>query len=752
MPPRELAFRLRQRWRLRTLRLQMRDRPLSPETVAALAAHVPARCQSLLPGTGEDARAMWQSSAPEDFKAHAARAQLRAGELLGGTWRALGKQFHVTPLLDWHRDPLGAYRWPLRFFTDVPLYDLPETTDVKHIWELGRQQYVVDLALHAWLANDVPAAHRAGELIQSWIDANPAYQGVHWASGLEVAMRSISWIWCLALLTGRSHTLHLNHDALIVSLADHAEYLALLPSSYSSPYNHLIGEATGLLWIAHVIADHPRAGHWRSAAESLLAEHTAKQFYADGFSVEQAMGYHCFTLGFLVQARVALAQAGRVMASLDDVIARAAEVAYAFQQPSGLWPPLGDIDSARSIPLAPEQFWDFSDLLDGALTMCLERPSSNSSGHLPRQTSIGLPQRFMLGSHQLSENVEAANVHTGRVLPTSGYAVSPPTHPSGDWMLFRAGPLGAGLHADSTPSVAHGHADPLQVLWWQGGQAVLVDGGMRSYAGSLESLDAVRNPCGHNTLEIDGLPIARRAGRLAWSHVIDRIQLEACIAPDVWVAKGCIQLARDVAVTRYVLALPTVGLWIADRISGAMGRHVRWYWQLAPEIASQAALRSDLSGIAWDLGSLVAQASEPWTQFRLLPEASGEPILQSPEYGVSFPSRRVISELVAGEETLALAHVAACPSPARFIVRNRAIGPLASDEPAIRRLAAQAEAIWQVESNAETVTIAVGIDSQFAGQEMSPLTGVGTWPVAIGRTPRASNNPPSMLAERLSGG
>ena len=49
------------------------------------------------------------------------------------------------------------------------------------------------------------------------------------------------------------------------------------------------------------------------------------------------------------------------------------------------------------------------------------------------------------------------------VLKDAGYAIA---QKEGDWLLFDAGPIAAGLHSDATPSAAHGHADTLQVLYW----------------------------------------------------------------------------------------------------------------------------------------------------------------------------------------------------------------------------------------------------------------------------------------------
>jgi hypothetical protein len=719
MSPREVGFRLREAWRIQ--RCRRRVAVGVAQAKSSLGHELSQNCLALIPGAHAPARTAWQAADPVGFAAQAERAQARALELLAGRWDALGQSFQLTPTIDWHCDPVSGFRWPVSFFADVPLYDL-HGTDVKHVWEIGRQQYVVDLALHAWFSGDSTAAQRALDFIQSWVLGNPAYRGVHWTSGLEVAMRSLSWIWALALISGSNAPEAVRAaDGLANTLAEHADYLSQFPSIYSSPYNHLIGEATALLWIACVLPSHPRSKQWQREAQKVLAEHAPRQFYADGFSVEQAAGYHAYTLGFLVQARVALASQGQTTAALDEVILRAARVYRSFQQPDGQWPPLGDVDSARSIPLVPDRFWDFSDLVEVAAVI---------SGAKTDYESGGLACRFLISQAKVNSSLPCAE-SAGCVLLESGYAISPGGHPSGDWLLFRSGPLGAGLHADSTPSVAHGHADALHLIWWQAGRPILIDSGMESYAGPRKSLDLFRDPCGHNTLEIEGLPIAREAGRLAWSHVVSRISLEACIAREVWISKGSVALTAETTIERYVLALPGQGLWIADRIRGARHRRLLWYWQLATKPAHT--WTAEIAQLEWPHAFFTTQATSAWTGFRYSSSEDDPPIVYAPEYGRYQPGHRCSLELIAEDDTLALTQLAPTPLQASFQITGRRIGSRelagAIDLPC--EATSPCEATWHVQTPECEWDIAVGVDVNALPDGMHRVEGVGGWPVAL---------------------
>ena len=46
-----------------------------------------------------------------------------------------------------------------------------------------------------WLTRDERYARIFVAHLEAWMDANPPKLGINWASSLEVAFRSISWLW-----------------------------------------------------------------------------------------------------------------------------------------------------------------------------------------------------------------------------------------------------------------------------------------------------------------------------------------------------------------------------------------------------------------------------------------------------------------------------------------------------------------------------------------------------------------------------
>src|SRR6202007_1994967 len=69
--------------------------------------------------------------------------------------------------------------------------------DKKIVWELNRHQYFATLGQAYWLTNDERYAETFVAHLASWMEQNPPKLGINWASSLEVAFRSISWLWAL---------------------------------------------------------------------------------------------------------------------------------------------------------------------------------------------------------------------------------------------------------------------------------------------------------------------------------------------------------------------------------------------------------------------------------------------------------------------------------------------------------------------------------------------------------------------------
>ena len=108
--------------------------------------------------------------------------------ILGYTAVPLGHE------IDWNRDPISGFEWPDQYWADYDLVKSPPR-DAKIIHELNRHQHLPRLAKAFFLTGDERFAREALAQMQTWIEQNPRWGTVNWQSSLELAIRSISWMW-----------------------------------------------------------------------------------------------------------------------------------------------------------------------------------------------------------------------------------------------------------------------------------------------------------------------------------------------------------------------------------------------------------------------------------------------------------------------------------------------------------------------------------------------------------------------------
>ncbi len=543
----------------------------------------------LLPGANPGAiRALEQQHS--DFVARIAdRVRTRVDQIESNRLHLLWHPADLTPPVDWHRDPkVPSFRWPAdRFYADID-YHAADVPDVKFVWELNRHQFFADLGADWLIRQRAASADRLRQYLLSWIDQNPPYHGVNWTSALEVAVRAISWLWSLAQTADWSGWTEGDLTRIAHCLTDHARYLVRHLSLYSSPYNHLMGEAAGLYWIGQGLRGLvPEAKRWRERAAWVFRRYANDQFGPDGFTVEQATGYHFFTLGFLVlvqQTAERLAD-GRLAELLRPVVHRAFRAGAAFAGPDGRWPAIGDIDLARSLPVIHpnlDEFWDFRSLCNlGAVLF--EDPEIYFPEAGPSEEAY-----WLLGpkSVEAYRRLEARAVPVAKASPLRPIGLCSPviwsrgdsTKPGrkarvgyahyGGRFLLDCAPIAGGLFPDDTPSAAHGHLDLLQVLVWLDGKPVVVDTGMTSYRREHPLFRYQRSAAGHNTIEVVGCPWAEYAGGLAWRRAIqpDRLDLRYLFSEELGVATAEIRLPGGGRLRRTVASFASDGIWVVDEL------------------------------------------------------------------------------------------------------------------------------------------------------------------------------------------
>jgi hypothetical protein len=440
----------------------------------------------------------------------------RAAETRAHRFTFFGETFEYDRDIAWQDDPVSRKAWPAVFHADVPVHGGNKGYgDVKHVWELSRQQYLVDLGRAVFLDDDRDSLASLQFLVRSWMAGNPYGTGVHWSCALEPAFRTFSWLWAYALTAhALSDDFHLEW---LCGMYDAGRFIERHLEHYSSPYNHLIGEAAALYMLGASFPEFTDAPRWRTTARAVLEGRLAEQFYADGGTVEQSTFYHHASVGdYLLAALTARAIGEELSPAVWQAIERGIAFSMALQQPDGRTPEIGGADDGKPIRMEHLPFWDFRPYQALGAVLFRRGDFKASAGRFHEDAL------WLLGPSGL-EHFEALPasppLDTSLALPHSGYWVlRSDWSATADYVCFDCGEQAAGMRPDGIPNSMHGHADCLSVIVGLRGQRVLIDSGFHAYncGGTWEA--HFRETAAHNTARIDGRDQARHLGKMAWAY------------------------------------------------------------------------------------------------------------------------------------------------------------------------------------------------------------------------------------------
>src|SRR5262249_17020482 len=270
--------------------------------------------------------------------------------------------------IDWRLDPVSGKRAPLRHWSKLHPLEPLGGGDPKVVWEVNRHAHFVTLGQAYWLTDDNRFAAAFVDQVSAWIDANPVGIGINWASSLEVAFRSIAWLWALNLCIGSREVTPDFFARLLKSLIAHGRHIERYLSYYFSPNTHLTGEALGLFYLGLALPELDRAEGWRNLGLRILFDQATKQVRADGVYFEQSSYYHRYTTDIYTHL-FALAQAdgGMMRRETEAMLRRKLEALLDhlmwITRPDGSSPLFGDDDGGRLIRLSARTANDFRDTL-----------------------------------------------------------------------------------------------------------------------------------------------------------------------------------------------------------------------------------------------------------------------------------------------------------------------------------------------------------------------------------------------------
>jgi hypothetical protein len=474
----ELYFRLRQE--SANLRLYVAPPSLAP------MAHV----SLLLPDPQPVAESLRGSP-------YARQIEILAGQIAAGQLPILG--FTIPFDGHWRRDPVHGIESAPEYFRRIPYLDAAAAGDHKVIWEFNRHQHWVVLAQDCLLNGRTDFLKTIEAEFEAWVAQNPYLRGINWTSALEVAFRTMSWIWVYHLVGDRMSDAW--RARFLEQLYRHGRYLEHNLSVYFSPNTHLLGEAVALHALGLLFPMFPRSARWRQQGGDWVERALIAQVREDGSHFEQSSYYHVYTLDmaltwFLLEGRPA---------GFRAKIERMAEYLHALMGPARRLPFLGDDDGGRWFhPYGPRDEF-------GRATLATCSVLFDRAEWLDRSDDLAEQAAWWLGVCAATPRQGATSV--SHLFADAGVAVLR----TGDFQaIAKAGPLGAG-------SGGHSHADALSIVIRNGNEEILIDPGTFTYVGDPEERTWFRQTAAHSTVCVDGAGQATTSGPFRW---IDPAEVE----------------------------------------------------------------------------------------------------------------------------------------------------------------------------------------------------------------------------------
>ena len=410
------------------------------------------------------------------------------------------------PRIDWHLDAVHGKRAPLRPWFQIRYLDVDQVGDSKITWELNRHQHLVTLAKAYRLTGRSQFAHEIFEQWYEWRQQNPYPIGINWASSLEVAIRSLSWLWVLHLVQGCSVVPAQFSRDLRRALLLNGRHIERFLSTYFSPNTHLLGEGAGLFFIGTLLQGSALSHRWQRKGWQILLREAQRQVRPDGMHFEHSTYYHTYALDFFLHARVLAAlNAMPIPDEFDKTVERMLEVVCRLGN-SGPLPRLGDDDGGRVFDPQRNHVEHMLDPLAlGALLF--------SRGDFKAVAGDVREETIWLSGTDAARRFDA--LHDRRPAPVSFALESSGIH-------VMSGPeAGERLVVTTGPSVpgrdGHRHADALSLHLTINRHPVLIDPGTFAYVDYSCERNRFRGTPAHNTAHVDHLSQAGPCGPFGWN-------------------------------------------------------------------------------------------------------------------------------------------------------------------------------------------------------------------------------------------
>lgn len=376
---------------------------------------------------------------------------------------------------------------PVTFDEAIDWNYIPDV-DPEWAYMLNRHRYWIALGQAYAMTGDDKYAAALCRQLEDWIDRNPVpseptSDTLNWRT-IEAGLRGSNWIKALRYVWDSPQFTPALLAKVLISLSEHARYLADAFTSWKRISNWGVLETNGLLPIALTFPELKGSEQWCSLAEDRLGETARIQVMADGIHWEQSPTYHHEVMCCYLDCLYFVEQHGiKLDEEFPSKVHEMAMASLYWANPSHRQPMFGDSDDN-----------DVRSLLTYAAALFKNETLRFGANQQMDYDSAWLLGMEAIRSYESLNPVEPSEmshafIHSGHYVMRSGWSEQDL------YMYFHCGPQGGG----------HGHADMLHIDLHAYGKEFLTDLGRYNYSDHTPVRQALKESAAHNTTTVDDI-------------------------------------------------------------------------------------------------------------------------------------------------------------------------------------------------------------------------------------------------------
>lgn len=399
-----------------------------------------------------------------------------ANEALLHRFDLLGSGPVDMPVINWHSDFKSGHNWPKGVYYQKQRHHSVPGADIKVPWELSRCHHLLWLGEAYVLTKEERYAQEIVDEIEDWIKENPLMYSVNWTCTMDVAIRTVNWLYSVAMILESESVTVAFIEKICKSLYQHGWFIYNnFEKNIPDSNNHLFSDYAGLVYLAILYQNTKYGRKWKKFVIPEFFEEIRRQILPSGVQYERSVSYHRLMTELVSYPCYMLRRIGiHVPADIEYRVRSMYSFVATYTKANGRAPLIEDNDDGRFLPFLRRDFRRHDYLLD----------------------SDSLEQRI------IAHGVEPFRYEkTGsKLFKDAGHAVLR----SGDAYLFVTNGGFSKYENPAKEQGTHTHNDRLSFEFAIDKDDIIVDPGAYVYTPEPEKCNEFHSTAKHNTVVVDG--------------------------------------------------------------------------------------------------------------------------------------------------------------------------------------------------------------------------------------------------------